>query len=148
MPSYLAAGLLSAVVAVQDVSAAVAASVPIAPPSAQGMATAPVPVSENWSATKAAVPSSFAIRRAVREAMAEEDELAEAASKAAAIPIRYSVGKETGRAKYERFERGFAAAKIPGCFQSNGLKHQSTFIFSGLLAAPFIPIAALRGKCN
>jgi hypothetical protein len=41
----------------------------------------------------------------------------------------------------------FIEAKVPDCLHSEGLKRQPTFIFTGYLALPFIPIAKLRGKC-
>ncbi len=145
MPLYLATGILAAALGAQDVSAATApVTAPV--PSNSTAAGRPVPVSENWTAP--VEPSQTLIRRAVRESILDEKELAQAASKAAAIPERYTMSSEPASTKYERFARGFEAAKIPGCFQSNALKHQPTFIFGGLLALPFIPIAALRGKCN
>lgn len=54
----------------------------------------------------------------------------------------------SGEDRYDNFARQFDDAKVPGCLRPDGLKHQPTFIFSGLLAAPFVAIAALRGKCN
>jgi hypothetical protein len=39
-------------------------------------------------------------------------------------------------------------AKTPDCLHADGLKFQPTFIFAGILALPFIGIAALRGKCK
>jgi hypothetical protein len=50
--------------------------------------------------------------------------------------------------KYENFSREFSEAKVPGCLRPDGLKFQPTFIFSGLLAAPFVLVAAVRGKCH
>jgi hypothetical protein len=59
---------------------------------------------------------------------------------------------QTGRAlsgdRYDQFGRDFSDAKIPDCLHSDGLKFQPTYIFGGLLAAPFVAIAALRGKCR
>lgn len=142
MSVQIAAGVLAAALVAQDVNAASAPAVPVDSTAAD----APVAVSEYWTAP--VVPSQTVIRRAVRESILDEKELAIAASKAAAIPERYTMSSHPTLTKYERFEQGFAAAKIPGCLQRDGLKHQPTFIFGGLLALPFIPIAALRGKCN
>lgn len=155
MPNSVIAGILSAALCVQSVTAGAAEMA--APPQAGNAAavnanstaaSAPAPVSENWSAATPALPSPFEIRMALREQQAVEEELAEEASRIAAIPNRYGRDTRAERKKYERFARQFELAKHPGCFQRDGLKHQPTFIFGGLLALPFIPIAALRGKCN
>lgn len=144
MSLHIATGILAAALATQDATEATA---PAASPQVTAPApSTPVPVSEHWTAP--VVPSQSTIRRVVRDSIEEEKELAVKASKAAAIPERYSVSSQPSYTKYEKFEQGFAAAKIPGCFQRNGLKHQPTYIFGGILALPFIPIAALRGKCN
>lgn len=50
--------------------------------------------------------------------------------------------------RYEQFGRDMSDARIPDCLHSDGLKFQPTYIFGGLLAAPFVAIAALRGKCR
>ena len=77
-----------------------------------------------------------AIKRAVREILAETP------------GNREQAGPEALSAdKYEHFSRSFSNAKIPDCLRPDGLKYQSTLIFSGILAAPFIAVAKLRGKC-
>jgi hypothetical protein len=145
MPRYLVVCLIAAAFGAQ------AAPAP-APPANSTAPEAPVALSENWA--KPAVPSDSVIRRAVRESIIDEREeeqaAALAASKAAAIPVRFTASSRPDEKldKYQRFERGFIAAKVPGCFKPDGLKRQSTFFLSGFLALPFIPIAALRGKCN
>ncbi|QYF92266.1 hypothetical protein KY495_16070 [Massilia sp. PAMC28688] len=169
MSHHLAIGILAAALGAQDVAAAVARA-PLQPPQAAPAAPAapapggtrettgdstaagePVPLSPNWA--KPVVPSDTVIRRAVRETLIVDDEReaaqAKAAAKAAAIPERYTMSSNPDMKlnKYERFEKGFIAAKKPGCLSQDGLKHQNTFIFGGLLALPFIPVAFLRGKC-
>lgn len=164
-------GLLFAALGAQDVQAATArvvepasaqapstqplASGPLPPATATSNSTAPEPaaaLSANWA--QPVVPSDTVIRRAVRETIIDdreqEEAAAKAAAKAAAIPERYSASSnpDVKLDKYQRFEKGFIEAKVPGCLQKDGLKRQPTFIFMGLLALPFIPIAALRGKCN
>ncbi len=103
-------------------------------------------VPDNWAA--APINDDQLIKRAVRASIEEEKALAFAASKAAAIPQRYTASSEPAMDRYERFAVQFDEAKVPGCLTSGGLKRQPTFIFQGLLALPFIPIAYLRGKCN
>jgi len=48
---------------------------------------------------------------------------------------------------YETFGRNFSEAKVPDCLHADGLKRQSTFFLSGLLALPFVAVARIRGKC-
>jgi hypothetical protein len=134
MRMYVAAAMLSAQVAV---------AAPAPPPAAPQQA--PV-VPENWAA--APPPEKAVIQRAIKESFEEEKALAEARSKEAAIPQRYFASSEPERDKYQKFETTFEDAKVPGCLKSDGLKRQSTFIFGGLLALPFIAVAAVRGKCN
>jgi hypothetical protein len=105
-----------------------------------------VVISDNWAA--APINDEQLIKRAVRESIAEERDIDIARSKAAAIPVRYSASSQPAIDKYERFGLMFDDAKVPGCLQSDGLKRQPTFIFVGLLALPFIAVAAARGKCN
>jgi hypothetical protein len=105
-----------------------------------------VVISDNWAA--APINDEQLIKRAVRESIAEERDIGIARSKAAAIPVRYSASSQPAIDKYERFGLMFDDAKVPGCLQSDGLKRQPTFIFVGLLALPFIAVAAARGKCN
>lgn len=162
---HLVIGILAAALGAQNVSAATALppqqGAQPATPDTSGTAEAtshstaagaPVALSPNWA--KPVVPPDTVIRRAVRETLAVDDEReaaeAKAAAKAAAIPERYTMSSNPDMKlnKYERFERGFIAAKKPGCLNQDGLKHQNTFIFGGLLALPFIPVAFLRGKCN
>ncbi len=105
-------------------------------------------VAENWATATPVMPEKAIIRRAIKATFQEEKELADAKSKAAAIPRRYFASSQPDQDQYQKFEETFADAKVPGCFKADGLKRQSTFIFKGLLALPFIAVAAVRGKCN
>ncbi len=138
---YVAVGMLAA-------NLAIAAPVP-ANPEPQQQAAA---VAENWAAAPAAQPSTppskALIERAARDSIADEKAQASARSKEAAIPTRYFASSRPQQDKYEKFETAFAESKVPGCLQPDGLKRQPTFIFGGLLALPFIAVAAIRGKCN
>jgi predicted amidohydrolase len=138
MHMFVVAGLLAAEVAVA------APAPPTVPAAEQGSTVVVVP--ENWAAPPP--PDRSLIKRAARESIEDEKALAAARSKEAAIPQRYTASSHPDQDKYEKFETTFADAKVPGCFKSDGLKRQSTLIFGGLLALPFIAVAAIRGKCN
>jgi hypothetical protein len=49
---------------------------------------------------------------------------------------------------YQSFSKDFAAARLPDCLHSEGLKNQPTFFLSGFIALPFIAVAKLRGVCR
>jgi hypothetical protein len=157
MSHHFAIGILVASLGAQDASASVQSPSPAAASGTREATSdstadsAPVALSPNWA--KPVLPADTVIRRAVRETLIVDDEReaaeAKAAAKAAAIPERYTMSSNPDLQlnKYERFEKGFIAAKKPGCLRPDALKHQNTFIFGGLLALPFIPVAFLRGKC-
>ena len=54
--------------------------------------------------------------------------------------------------QYKKFEKDFAFAKVPYCLGQDNLKFQppkiGPIVFGGLLALPFLVIAAARGKCK
>ncbi|MFL6658533.1 MAG: hypothetical protein ACJ8GW_10705 [Massilia sp.] len=124
------------------------------------LATAqPAAVAENWAAPAPATPAQIAetvkaivpdkaMRQAVKVSIEAEKALVEEKAKAAAIPRPYVLTTKTDADRYAAFAVAFDDAKVPGCLQPDGLKRQSTLIFGGLLALPFIAVAALRGKCN
>ncbi|MRW87875.1 hypothetical protein GJ698_27760 [Pseudoduganella sp. FT26W] len=78
------------------------------------------------------------VRKAVADAMAAE----------VPPPPLLQSAPEFSVAKSDIMTAAFIEAKVPDCLHSEGLKRQTTLIFTGYLALPFIPIAALRGKCN
>jgi hypothetical protein len=78
-----------------------------------------------------------AIKDAIRQTLAEQ-------KKETAL----QPGKALSADRYEQFGREMSDARIPDCLHGDALKFQPTFIFGGLLAAPFVAIAALRGKCR
>ena len=95
-------------------------------------------VSPDWAAESAPpAPRAQAIKEAVRTVVAEEGP---------AQPLRRQDAFRTEGSR--TLERGFEEARRPGCLGPEGLKHQSTGIFGGLLALPFIAVAAIRGKCH
>lgn len=57
-----------------------------------------------------------------------------------------------GAAPYRGLADAMADARVPGCLGPDGLKHQPTNIgpmnVEGVLALPFLAVAALRGRCN
>jgi hypothetical protein len=107
--------------------------------------TAPV-IPVDWAADKPAPrQADAAIREAVRQVL-EEDR-----AKDAELARRHEV--DTIRANvYERFGAEFHEARVPDCLHPDGLKRQPPVIgfigFGGLLAAPFVVLAKIRGKCN
>lgn len=109
----------------------------------QAVAQTPAPVvppdwaEENMPASDA---MKKAIREGVRETLAEEDK-SETARRYQRDP-RYGV-------RYGKFSAELEAAPgRPGCLGPNGLSRQDTSIFGGLLALPFLLVAAVTGKCN
>lgn len=148
MPRFLAVCLIAAL-GTQAAQAVVPA--PAAPLNSTAP-EAPVALSENWA--RPVIPPDSVIRRAVRESVIDEreqeDAAALAASKAAAIPRRYQASSDPDAKldKYQRFEKGFIEAKVPGCLSKDGLKRQPVILLSGFLALAFVPVAYLRGKCN
>lgn len=54
--------------------------------------------------------------------------------------------------KYATFTKQFAHAKVPDCFGGDALKVQppqiGPIVFTGLLAIPFLVVAAARCKCK
>jgi hypothetical protein len=53
-----------------------------------------------------------------------------------------------GAERVENFGREFSEAKVPDCLHADGLKRQPTFFLAGILALPFVLVAAARGKCH
>lgn len=116
------------------------------------LAAAPVPapplsgapeVAEDWAAQER--PSQAAIVEAVRATLAEQK----------VSDTRKPLPEETvvlRSAKYEQFAATFSEAAVPGCLRPDGLKRQPTgwgvFQLTGLLQAPFVLVAKLRGKCR
>ena len=129
MSIYFAASLLAAQIAV-----------------ASAAANPPPPVAEvpaEWaSATYDPRATREAIRQFVAEVRVNED---------AAAAQRFSAGPRRDD-KYETFARNFDEAEVPGCLGPNALKHQPPKIgpiaIGGILALPFLIVAAVRGKCN
>lgn len=106
------------------------------------LAQTPAPaVSPEWAAESAAPRvSDQTIKQAVRETIAEEG---------AAAPRDAGAAGEAFRSeRVDKFSRQFEQARVPGCLRPDGLKHQPTGIFAGLLALPFVAVAAIRGKCR
>lgn len=134
---YVAAAMLTA----QLAAAAPAPAVP-APTAPQNVAV----VAEDWAAPPP--PDQSALRRVIKQGIEAEKAMALTRSKEQAIPRRFTASSRPDQDKYEKFADEFHEAKVPGCLGPDGLKRQPTFIFGGLLALPFVAVAALRGKCN
>ncbi|MES2899115.1 MAG: hypothetical protein V4723_05260 [Pseudomonadota bacterium] len=120
---------------------------PVTPLTAQSLTqpaqTAPV-VPADWSLeTDRGDPIvAEAVKQTVAEIKSHED-----AEASATRYDTYNVYRHRQNGQ-QKFELMFIDSKVPGCLRPDGLKRQSTLIFGGLLAIPFIAVAALRGKCN
>jgi hypothetical protein len=90
-----------------------------------------------------ALPDEEAIKRAVREVLAEEKESQQAEQQPATV-LRSTTEQKLSRA--------FDDAQVPLCLHSDGLRHQPTSIgpigVAGLFALPFVAVAAARGVCR
>lgn len=84
------------------------------------------------------------IRDAVHAVLAEDAKAAEGQPVMQQVTVRAD--------KYEKFAAAFSEAKVPDCLHDDGLKRQPTNLgpigLGGILAAPFVAVAKLRGKCN
>jgi len=113
------------------------------PTPAPGKAAAPAEIPADWtSAPTKPVATPAAIRAAVAETIA-----AERAAEGEALPT-YRFSSQPPPDRYQVFADIFDDARVPDCLHADGLKRQSTLIFKGLVALPFVAIAKLRGKCN
>ena len=92
-------------------------------------------------------------RAAVRAAVAAELQEERGRQDAAPPAQRFSATPMTDRQRrLKAFEMLMREAEVPFCLHQDGLKYQPTHIgpigVAGILALPFVPIAALRGKCK
>lgn len=98
-------------------------------------------VSEDWAAEAPAPMTRKTIRDAIRATIAEEGPPPPS--------DRTWIYSSDRRAT---LEQAFEAARVPGCLSPDGLKHQATNIgpikIGGLLAAPLVIVAKVRGKCK
>lgn len=109
----------------------------------QAMAQTPAPVvAPDWAEDSAPAPGSMkqAIRDGVRDTLAEDDK--------SDVARRYQRDPRYG-VRYGKFSAALEAEPgRPSCLGPNGLRRQNTYIFGGLLALPFLVVAAVTGKCN
>lgn len=118
----------------RPVKSFVAASLVVALTANAAWAQAPV---QAPSAPLRAQLTSEVIKKAVTQTLADDKK-------------ESKLGQETalGAERYENFGRDFSEAKVPDCLHPDGLKRQPTFFLAGLLAVPFVLVAAVRGKCH
>jgi hypothetical protein len=85
-----------------------------------------------------------AARATVRALVADESQ-----ARASAPTTYYGAARVD---KYGTFAARFEEAAVPNCLGPNALKHQPPKIgpigVGGILALPFLVVAAVRGKCN
>ena len=103
------------------------------PPAAQPLAAPSLPLTDG------------AIKRAVRDVLAEDKASAKPAPSGAVLGAERS-------SELRRFDVLMDDAFRPDCWHKDGLKRQPTgwgpIQFSGYAALPFIAVAALRGVCR
>lgn len=127
-----------------------------------------VVISEDWAADrkprnppKAPAPATPSAPRQVAVELTDQRIRKAVAQTIAATPDQSSVAanqQEALRApmlsaeQYKTFAKGFAYAKVPYCRGDGGLKFQppkiGPIVFGGLLAIPFVLVAAVRVKCK
>lgn len=83
------------------------------------------------------LPSTDAIRAAIRDTIAERPE-----------NPRLHEADTLRSTQYELFSRHADEGTVPDCLHADGLKRQPTFFLSGVLALPFIAVAKIRGVCK
>jgi hypothetical protein len=101
-----------------------------------GSASAQRPVPANASTPLRSTLTRDLIRDAVKQTLVEGEK-----------EVQHEQQRVLNAQRYENFARQFADAEIPDCLHSKALKFQPT-LFGGLLSAPFVVVAALRGKCR
>jgi hypothetical protein len=86
----------------------------------------------------------------VRKAVAAT--LAERPAPSSIPPNQHEARVLSAESSYKKFANEFSNARIPGCLDPDALKLQPPRIgsinFGGLLALPFLVVAAARGKCK
>jgi hypothetical protein len=95
-----------------------------------------------------ALPDDEAIKRAVREVLAEEKEAAGRQSEQGGQHSATTLRATTE----QKMTRAFDEAQLPLCLHADGLRNQPTSIgpigVAGLLALPFVAVAAARSVCS
>lgn len=150
MSTYFMASLLAAQLAAAPAPQETALP-SIAPIDAPGPGTASalgaqndaaIAVSPDWAAPRY---RPDAMRAVVHTILQEER------AQVQAIPARLSAGPQRDT-RYEHFAELFSHAQVPHCLGRNALKHQPPKIgpiaVGGILALPFLAVAAIRGKCK
>ena len=115
---------------------------------------APPPAAPKTDAasTPVAVPAAVLTDQRIKDAVA--DTIAAAPDKSSVAPNQQATlrSEVLSADKYATFTKQFAHAKVPDCFGDDALKFQppqiGPIVFSGLLAIPFLVVAAARGKCK
>lgn len=130
---------------------------------AAGQAAPVAMISEDWAAPRPAPPPALASRtpaapaaeltdKRIREAVAATIAAAPDKEDAPANRQEGLRAPTLSAEEYKKFAEGFSNAKVPYCLAADGLRLQPPRIgvigLSGLLALPFVLVAAVRGKCK
>jgi hypothetical protein len=115
-------------------------------------------IRENWSAPP---PLPGALPAAGRAILVDARISDAVAAQLSELPVRSEAANQQAGLQpvvfgavapdVDRFAKGFSAAKVPSCGGNDALKFQPPKIgpigVGGLLAVPFVALAAARGKC-
>lgn len=134
-----------------EASLAAGQAAPVAVISEDWAAPGPAPPPASPSHTPAAPTAELTDKR-IREAVAATIAAAPDRENAPANRQERLRAPTLSAEEYKKFAEGFANAAVPNCLRPDGLKFQPPRIgvigFSGLLALPFVLVAAVRGKCK
>jgi hypothetical protein len=142
MTVYLATALLAAQLAMDASAAAPAAAPSVAPAVAPAVTPAVAPaVTPAVTPIAARASDPAVIRTAVKAVLAGSSDQ----------PSPRETTALSGDA-HTGFTRAVDEARVPGCLNTDALKHQppkaGAISFDGLMAVPFWLSAMVRGKCN
>lgn len=103
----------------------------------------------------ATLPAAMAPPPSLRARISDPEVIRAAVRQATSVPEparRQDQGQVLSGDAQPGFARAVDEARVPGCLNSDALKHQppqiGIFTFTGMMALPFWLSAIVRGKCN